>query len=60
MTRRFFFQKLITAGSMIAVGAWWLVKNASPRKFIRAVRQKKYPGPVKPLGDISKQGKWSG
>jgi hypothetical protein len=45
---------------MIAVGAWWLVKNASPRKFIRAVRQKKYPGPVKPLGDISKQGKWSG
>jgi hypothetical protein len=60
MTRRIFIQKFIAAGSMIAMGASWLVKNAAPRKFIRAVRQKKYPGPVKPLGDISRQGKWSG
>ncbi len=60
MTRRKFIRKLIKTGSAIVVGASWLISRASPRKFIWAARVKKYPGPLKPLGDISKQGKWSG
>jgi len=39
--------------------------KAAPRKFVRAVRLKKYPGPLRALRDISgsatgKQSKWSG
>lgn len=60
MTRRKFIQKLIGAGSTIIVGASWLVTKVSPRRFVWAVRLKKYPGYVKSLGDISKQSKWSG
>ncbi len=60
MTRRKFIRKLIKAGSPIVVGVLWLTKKTSPRKFVRAFRVKKYPGPLKPLQDISKQGKWSG
>jgi hypothetical protein len=60
MTRRKFIHKLIKAGSVIAIGASWLVKKATPRKFVRAVRYKKYPGTLKPLTGIPKQGKWSG
>ncbi len=60
MTRRKFIHKLIKAGSAIAVGTSWLAKKATPRKFVRAARLKKYPGSLKPLRNISKQGKWSG
>ena len=45
---------------MIVTGASLFIKKAAPRRFIRAVRFKKYPGSVRPMGDISKQGKWSG
>jgi len=60
MTRRKFFQKLIKVGSAIIVGGWWLAKKAVPRKFVWAAKLKKYPGSLKPLGDIHKQSKWSG
>jgi hypothetical protein len=60
MTRRKFIRKLIGAGSTIVIGASWLISKASPRRFLRAVRLKKYPGPLRPMGDISKQSKWSG
>jgi len=60
MTRRKFIQKLIKAGSAIIVGAWWLVKKATPRKFVWAGKLKKYPGSLRPLRDVHKQGKWSG
>jgi hypothetical protein len=60
MTRRKFIQKLIKTGSAIIVGTWWLAKKAVPRKFVWAVKLKKYPGSLKPLHDIDKQSKWSG
>ncbi|HCO93823.1 MAG TPA: hypothetical protein DIU00_07730 [Phycisphaerales bacterium] len=60
MTRRKFVRKLIGAGSMIVAGASLFAKKASPRKFVRAIRFKGYPGPVKPMENILKQGKWSG
>ncbi len=60
MTRRKFTQKLITAATVVIGGASWIANKASPRKFVRALRIKKYPGSLKPLGDISQQSKWSG
>ena len=60
VTRRKFIQKLIKAGSAVIAGTSWLVGKAAPRKFVRALRVKKYPGFLKPLRDISKQSKWSG
>ncbi|HUW19965.1 MAG TPA: hypothetical protein VMW16_11745 [Sedimentisphaerales bacterium] len=60
MTRRKFIAKLIKAASAVIVGAGWLAGKADPRRFVRAIRLTKYPGSLRPLGDISKQGKWSG
>jgi hypothetical protein len=60
MTRRKFVRKFAGAGLAIVAGASWCLKKAAPRRFIRAVRFKKYPGPVKPMENILKQGKWSG
>jgi hypothetical protein len=50
----------MTAASAICVGASWLGRKATPRRFVRAVRTGKYPGVLKPLGDISSPGKWGG
>lgn len=60
MTRRIFINKLIKTGLIIIAGISFLAKSANPRKFVRAMYMKKYPGRLKPLEDISKQGKWSG
>jgi hypothetical protein len=60
MTRRKFIQELIKGGSAIIVGVYWLAEKASPRRFVRAIRLKKYPGLLKPLQDIHKPSKWSG
>ncbi len=60
MTRRKFINKIIKTGSAILAGISFLAKNATPRKFVRAMQNKKYPGRLKPLRDISKQSKWSG
>jgi hypothetical protein len=45
---------------MIVAAASLFIKKSTPRKFIRAFQFKKYPGSLKPLGDISKQGEWIG
>jgi len=60
MTRRKFIRKLIKAGSVIVVGTSCLAKKAVPRKFVRAIPFKKYPGSLRPLQDISEPSKWSG
>jgi hypothetical protein len=60
MTRRKFINKLIKTGSVIVAVISCLARNANPRKFIRAMRSKKYPGSLKPIEDISRQCKWSG
>ncbi|MBN1393110.1 MAG: hypothetical protein JW947_09955 [Sedimentisphaerales bacterium] len=60
MTRRKFIQELLKAGAAVIVGVSWLAKKASPRRFVRAFRIKKYPGAVKPLRNVHEQGKWSG
>jgi hypothetical protein len=60
MKRRKFIQKLINTGLAVIAGTCWLAKKATPRKFVWAIRLKKYPGSLKPLQDISKQSKWSG
>jgi DNA topoisomerase VI subunit A len=58
MTRRKFIKVLAKTGTVIVVGVSWPAR--ATRKFVRAIRLKDYPGSVKPLGDVSKQGKWSG
>lgn len=60
MTRRKFIVKLITVGSAVAVGAFSLFRKIEIRKFVRAVRIRGYPGPLKSLGDIWGQGNWKG
>jgi hypothetical protein len=60
MTRREFFKFVLKTASAVAVGAYFITEKVSPRKFIRAVRQKKYPGSVKQLPNVYTQGKWRG
>jgi hypothetical protein len=60
MTRRKFIQKLVKAGSAVIAGTWWLAKKTSPRKFVWAIKTKKYPGSLTSLRNICKQSKWSG
>jgi hypothetical protein len=60
MTRRKFIRKLISAGSALIAGTSWLAQKTTPRRFVWASRSKKYPGTVKTLDAVSKNGKWSG
>jgi len=60
VTRRKFIHKLIKASLAIVIGVSWFARKAAPRKFVRAIRLKKYPGSLRSLQDICKQSKWSG
>jgi hypothetical protein len=60
MTRRKFVKKLLGAAAAVAVGAKWFAEKAAPRRFVRALRADRYPGSLKPLGEVLKEGKWSG
>ena len=60
MTRRRFIQRLLGTAIAVAAGMGWLAKKAVPRRFVRALRVKEYPGSLRLMGDVSEQGKWSG
>ncbi len=60
MTRRKFIQELLKVGAAVIVGVSWLAEKTSPRRFVRALGLKKYPGVVRPLRNINEQSKWSG
>lgn len=60
MTRRGFFIKITKTAAAIIAGGWLIARKAAPRKFVAAIRHKKYPGIVKPLPNIEKKSKWSG
>jgi hypothetical protein len=60
MTRRQFIQFVLKTASAFAIAVYFIGEKVLPRKFINAIRYKKYPGIVKPLSDINTQGKWSG
>jgi hypothetical protein len=60
MTRRKFFQQLFGAAIAITLGAKWLIKKTVPRRFVKALRINKYPGSLRPLGDVDTQSKWNG
>jgi hypothetical protein len=60
MTRREFFQSVLKITAAIAVGAYFIADKVSPKRFVRAVRQKRYPGSIKQLPNTFTQGKWRG
>jgi hypothetical protein len=60
MNRRAFLQKMLAVGTGIFAAAAVLIKAVSPRRFLRAKPASKYPGRLKPLGDITLQSRWSG
>jgi hypothetical protein len=62
MTRREFIQFVLKITSAIAIDAVAIGEKVSPRKFIRAIRHKKYPGSIKELSNINinTKGKWNG
>jgi hypothetical protein len=60
MTRRKFIRKVREIVLAIVGGTWFLARNVAPRKFVHAVKLKRFPGSIKPLQKIKSQGKWSG
>jgi hypothetical protein len=60
MTRRKLLHNLLGSVIAITLGMKWLIKKASPRKFVRALSIKKYPGSIKHIGDVCSQSKWNG
>jgi hypothetical protein len=65
MTRRRFIRKLMKSGAVVFSGVYAFARTrsarkAKPRRFSRAFRVARYPGPLKPLGNIDVQSKWSG
>ena len=60
MTRRKFFHQLLGTVMVITFGAKWLIEKTVPRRFMKALKINKYPGSLRPLGDVRTQGKWNG
>lgn len=60
MNRREFLEKALVAGSTVLAFGLNITKAVVPRKFLRAKPVAKYPGRLKPLGNIHSQSKWSG
>ncbi len=60
MTRRKFIRKVLETCSITFGYICWFGQKISPRKFVKAVPGKKYPGRVEHLGSFVKQSKWSG
>ena len=59
MTRRDFLKKILQTGLLALTGTLMLAQK-SIKKTIRAVAAKNYPGSIKQLLNIEKNGKWSG
>ncbi len=60
MTRRKFIRRVLAVGSGVLVGLRRAAAKAAPRKFVRALRHGRYPGPFRAPHDILTQGRWSG
>ena len=60
MTRRRFVHAIAGGLSSVGFGLGWMARAVSPRRAVRAVRLRRYPGSIVPMGDIRQQAKWSG
>lgn len=58
--RREFIKVLIGGGLLITGVLSLMAEKCSLHKFPYALRIKKYPGKLRPLGNINKIGKWRG
>jgi hypothetical protein len=60
VTRRKFMGVLAGVAAAVGAGLDWVGRKVSPRRVVRAVRLRRYPGEVVPMDDLSEQSKWSG
>jgi len=60
MTRRKFTAYLMSSLSSVGVGLCGLARAVRPRRFVRALRRRGYPGKLVPMPDVRKRGTWSG
>jgi len=61
MTRRRFIYRLLAAAPATALAASCLRRRRNARlKYIRAVPLSRYPGPLRPLWNVTSSAKWSG
>lgn len=60
MKRRELITRALGAGSLILLGVSHLAKRVAPRRFVRALKCRRYPGGFRPPHDIFRQSKWRG
>ncbi len=62
LTRRTFGKLIAAAGLATVSGAWRLTQRVLPRRVLRAVKAKMFPGRLRPLkaAEIKKPGRWRG
>lgn len=60
MKRRELIRRALGAGSLVLLGVSRLAKRVAPRRFVRAVKCRRYPGGFRPPYDIFRQSKWRG
>ena len=61
MKRRSFIKALTATGSLLLVGGVKMLANSRPvEKLLYAMKIKKYPGKIKPLGKITQGDKYLG
>jgi len=60
--RRRFVERVLTAGSALAVPLVWFADGTPLRRYAQAVRTGCYPGPLRKLraSDVTRRGRWRG
>ena len=62
MTRRKFGRMIVSVAILFVAGGCRLAARAVPKRFLRAVEAREFPGRLRLLeaAEIRQQGKWSG
>ena len=61
MNRRTFIKNITASGSLLLLGGIKVLAKAKPvKKLLYALKLKKYPGKIKPLGKITQSDKYLG
>ena len=61
MNRRNFIKNIAVTGSLLLIGGMKAIGETKPvKKLLYALKLKKYPGKIKPLGKITESDKYLG